>query len=561
MNSIYLILMIITGVTGIALIGSIFFCWIPGAHFRKVYHVGVVLCEFLFLNFFIAGSIASEIHSGLSMLIVADIFLLCARILHRYKSYISEAIYFLILIFIHYAGIGLLFIKETQGIACGVFILIFVLSMYMAYLAEDFLIILSSSLLWALFYGVLVYMYGLTANGYTATDAIDMLILLGNGEILLTVFGSLLRVVFLRKKGLIRKSLLSKKVTLIVSVVGILVTGIGVSNIYTICYEKTENIFGNKTAKTYGNKRDIVHYYAVGNAKIYSEPDKNSKYLDELADGQQISYSICTDEWVCIKYKNAKKAYVERSDVSDRIPDGRYFLDTSIGYGSGYYRPGQKIKLECTEKIAELKYFHKWSSNVEGIIEDPYACTTEITMPSEKVNVKPVGASWKPVEIRTESLKEELTDFTVKINGKSYSLPLGEYEFGKEGWKEDLDNVDDDDPDPPPESWIDFKSWDDPSRIKCKTKETEDNVYITGFTNQDIEKSDLQVEFPGGIVLGKSTRDDVRKVYGANSYDVYFDDADNYLGYWRELGVGISFGFGEDGTLKSFLVQNAPKEY
>lgn len=52
MNSIYLILMIIIGATGIALIGSIFFCWIPSAHFRKVYHVGVILCEFLFLNFF-----------------------------------------------------------------------------------------------------------------------------------------------------------------------------------------------------------------------------------------------------------------------------------------------------------------------------------------------------------------------------------------------------------------------------------------------------------------------------------------------------------------------------
>ena len=68
--------------------------------------------------------------------------------------------------------------------------------------------------------------------------------------------------------------------------------------------------------------------------------------------------------------------------------------------------PGQKIKLECTEKIAKLKYFHKWSSSVEGIIEDPYACTTVITMPFENVTVKPVGASWKPVEIRTESLKE-----------------------------------------------------------------------------------------------------------------------------------------------------------
>ena len=561
MNSIYLILMIIIGATGIALIGSIFFCWIPGAHFRKVYHVGVILCEFLFLNFFIAGSILSGIHSGLSMLIVADVLLLCARILHKSKSYISETIYFLILIFIHYAGSGLLFNKKTRGIACGVFVLIFALSMYMAYLAEDFLIILSSSLLWALFSGILVYMHGLTANGYTAANMMDMLILFVSIEILLTVFGSLIRVAVLRKKRVIRKSLFPKKMALIVSVVGILAAGIGVSSVYTIFYEKAENIFVNKTAKTHGNKRDIVHYYAVGKAKVYSEPDKNSKCLDELADGQQISYSICTDEWVCIKYKNVQKAYVERSDVSDLIPDERYFLDTNTGYGSGYYMPGQKIKLECEEKIAELKYFHKWSSNVEGIIEDPYACITEIIMPSENVKVKPVGASWKPVEIRTESLKEELTDFTVKINGKLYDIPLGEYEFEKEGWEENLDNVDDDEPDPPPESWIDFRSWDDPSRIKCKLKKTKDNVYITGFSNQDIEGPDLQVEFPGGIILGKSTKDDVRKVYGKNSYDVYSEDADNYLGYWRELGVGISFGFGEDGTLKSFLVQNAPKEY
>lgn len=42
---------------------------------------------------------------------------------------------------------------------------------------------------------------------------------------------------------------------------------------------------------------------------------------------------------------------------------------------------------------------------------------------------------------------------------------------------------------------------------------------------------------------------------------MYSANADNYLGYWRELGVGISFGFGEDGKLNKFLVQNAPEEY
>ena len=47
----------------------------------------------------------SGIHSGLSMLIIADILLLCARILHKSKSFISEAIYFLILIFISISSI------------------------------------------------------------------------------------------------------------------------------------------------------------------------------------------------------------------------------------------------------------------------------------------------------------------------------------------------------------------------------------------------------------------------------------------------------------------------
>ena len=179
----------------------------------------------------------SGIHSGLSMLIIADILLLCARILHKSKSFISEAIYFLILIFIHYAGSGLLFDKKTQSIACGVFVLSFALSMYMAYLAEDFLIIFSSSLLWASFSGIPVYMYGLTVKGHTAANMKDMLILLVSIEILLTVFGSLIRVAFLRKKGIIRKNFLLKKMVLIVSAVGILAAVIGISNVYTIFYE------------------------------------------------------------------------------------------------------------------------------------------------------------------------------------------------------------------------------------------------------------------------------------------------------------------------------------
>ena len=128
--------------------------------------------------------------------------------------------------------------------------------------------------------------------------------------------------------------------------------------------------------------------------------------------------------------------------MSNVTPDDRYFLDVTPAYGSGYYVPGQKVEIEYNGYLGDYTYFHKWSSNVEGILDDPYATTTEITMPEKDAWIEAVGSDWKPVKIQTENLKELLTDYTIKINGESCTLPVLCYVFEQGDWSVNLDDVD-----------------------------------------------------------------------------------------------------------------------
>ena len=58
--------------------------------------------------------------------------------------------------------------------------------------------------------------------------------------------------------------------------------------------------------------------------------------------------------------------------------------------------------------------------------------------------------------------------------------------------------------------------------MKCQLRDGADgNKYVVGFFGNKICNEKLQAEFPGGIVLGQSTREDVKKAYGEDSYDVY----------------------------------------
>ena len=321
-----------------------------------------------------------------------------------------------------------------------------------------------------------------------------------------------------------------------------------------------------KKTKTHKSKKDPQHYYAKGKVKVYSQADANSKCLGELADGQQVSYSDAnTDDWVCIEYKNDQKAYVKKSEVSNTTPDERYFLDVTPAYGSGYYVPGQEVEIEYNGYLGEYNtYFHKWSSNVDGILADPYAITTEVTMPQKDTWIEAVGSDWKPVKIQTESLKELLTNYTIKMNGESCKLPVLCDVFEQGDWRVNLDDVDDDDnidvytTDYP----TSFKSWSSDAEIKCQLRDgTDGNKYVVGFFgNRDCNEK-LQAEFPGGIILGQSTKEDVKKAYGENSYDAYGWCGDDSLGYWKEFGVGVTFGFDKNGRLNSFALKNDPQKY
>lgn len=296
------------------------------------------------------------------------------------------------------------------------------------------------------------------------------------------------------------------------------------------------------------------YYYATEKAKVYAEADTNSECLDELEDGQQISYyDNSTDGWLCIKYKNNQKAYVQKEYASTEAPEGRFFLNIP-GYGSGFYTAGQKVEIEYDKDPGEQYYFQKWVCDIDGVLEDPYDEITEITMPSQDVSISMVSTEWKSVDIQTDSLQELLTDYTIKINGESYKLPMTYEEFEQKGWKVDAKDL--------LYGAGMAKNQNDSSEIKCFSRKGKDGkVYIVGLSIFKNQNTDLQIEFPGGIVFGKSTRADIKNVYGENSYDAFSGDAPNYLGYWREYSVGVDFGFTDAGQMETFNLSNNPSSY
>ena len=307
------------------------------------------------------------------------------------------------------------------------------------------------------------------------------------------------------------------------------------------------------------------YYYATEKAKVYAEADTNSECLDELEDGQQISYyDDSTAGWLCIRYKNNQKAYVQKEYTSTETPKGRFFLSVPA-YGSGFYEAGQKVRIEYDKSPGEQNYFQKWVCDIDGVLEAPYDEITEVTMPSQNVSISVISTDWKSVDIQTDILRELLTDYTIKINGESYKLPMTYEEFEQKGWNADKENLHEDmlnENSGSTRIFEYFKNQNDESEIECDLKKGEDGkVYIVGLSIFQNQNTDLQIEFPGGIVFGKSTRDDIKNVYGENSYDAFSGGDPNYLGYWREYGVGVDFGFTDEGQMETFNLSNNPSSY
>ena len=510
-----------------------FLCWIAGAYLRKVYYVCATVWEILALYIFFIGSTVDDSGIFKILLLIMSILLICILILYEHQRRISDALNILIFIWTSIAESGILITKSRSTIAS------------------------------------IAAVCGLIGSLKLGGDNPSKILFLMIGiEIVMTAIGCLIQILILEKKGIIKKKIFSKKWTTLVGVFTITIAAIEVAGLNMMSYESRNTelkISSNseKPAITHKSKKDPQYYYAKGKVKVYSKADANSKCLGELADGQQVSYSDANiDDWVCIEYKNDQNAYVKKSEVSNTTPDERYFLDVTPAYGSGYYVPGQEVEIEYNGYLGEYTYFHKWSSNVDGILADPYTITTEVTMPQKDTWIEAVGSDWKPVKIQTESLKELLTNYTIKMNGESCKLLVLCYVFEQGDWRVNLDDVDDDDnidvytTDYP----TSFKSWSSDAEIKCQLRDgTDGNKYVIGFFGNRDYNEKLQAEFPGGIILGQSTKEDVKKAYGENSYDAYGWCGDDSLGYWKEFGVGVTFGFDKDGRLNSFALKNDPK--
>ena len=560
--------LIIIVIIAAAFVIGIFLCWIAGAYLRKVYYVCATVWEILVLCIFFIWSTVDDSGIFKILLLIMSILLICILILYEHQRRISDALNILIFIWTSIAESGILITKSCSTIASIAAVVCLGLAVIVAiivYEADEYSTILPSSFLGAAVCGLIG---SLKLGGDNPSK---ILFLMVGIEIVMTAIGCLIQILILEKKGIIKKKIFSKKWAMLVGVLTITIAVIEVTGLNRMSYESrnTELKISSKSekpAKTHKSKKDPQHYYAKGKVKVYSQADANSKCLGELADGQQVSYSDAnTDDWVCIEYKNDQKAYVKKSEVSNTTPDERYFLDVTPAYGSGYYVPGQEVEIEYNGYLGEYNtYFHKWSSNVDGILADPYTITTEVTMPQKDTWIEAVGSDWKPVKIQTESLKELLTNYTIKMNGESCKLPVLCDVFEQGDWRVNLDDVDDDDnidvytTDYP----TSFKSWSSDAEIKCQLRDgTDGNKYVVGFFgNRDCNEK-LQAEFPGGIILGQSTKEDVKKAYGENSYDAYGLCGGDSLGYWKEFGVGVTFGFDKDGRLNSFALKNDPQKY
>lgn len=150
-----------------------------------------------------------------------------------------------------------------------------------------------------------------------------------------------------------------------------------------------------------------------------------------------------------------------------------------------------------------------------------------------------------------------------KVWVRKYKLPMHCNEFEAKGWRCSEENYRDISEDTP-RAYVPFHKQGISSEVYCNLRfGTDKKIYIVGFNysnKSDSEPDDnLQIEFPGGIILGKSTRKDIENAYGETSYGPSIDSSSLY--YWREELVGISFKFSYTGHVNEVQFANDPFGY
>ena len=313
-------------------------------------------------------------------------------------------------------------------------------------------------------------------------------------------------------------------------------------------------------------KKDEV-YYALGSVNVYADCKLSEVSMGTVQIGQKlISTGVSEDgKWIEVEI-DGQIGYVRAEWTSKTLPENStdistgtdrkksYYLSVSDGEGSGHYAQGEKVEIS-TDKINS--YFPVWAIKEEtGLIKDVYSSKTTLIMPDRNVYVHSYSQSGSKVE--NDSLLDEAEDFIIKIDGEDYTLPVMVQEFESKGWKCDFgnnENIED-----YPGYYLAGQAQSDSEKIAIIGKiDANKQINIVGMKFGD---ADVQVELPGGVLNGKSTRTEIKDIYGKSDYK-----DENILSYYISKNVTLEFSFEEkqgltnDGVAKVIIVRKIPEDY
>ena len=310
-------------------------------------------------------------------------------------------------------------------------------------------------------------------------------------------------------------------------------------------------------------------YYATAVECVRADCSTNSEPIDGVKMGQKLtSTGVSEDKAWFEVIMDDKVGYVRSEFVSEKelekIQDtpsslnNKGYLNVYNGKGSGYYGEGEKVKISTT-KQSEASYFPVWSGN--GMIENPYFNETTIIMPETGKNEtyeRPLRY-YSDVQLKVERTKlyDESGNFVIKIEGKDYIFPMSVQEFENKGGKIEKQDI------------KRISGYYTQNKIKAQCLKNEKAIFFIGvkienenqmdIVSMDFCDSDLQVEVPGSISIGQSTKEDVENTYGKmNSYSF---ETSYFVNYYIEGEVTIEFKFNPYNIVSEIIVRKIPEDY
>lgn len=155
-------------------------------------------------------------------------------------------------------------------------------------------------------------------------------------------------------------------------------------------------------------------------------------------------------------------------------------------------------------------------------------------------------------EVTGQNLYNESGRFVIKIDGEDYTLPVSIQELESNGWEcyfGDIEETEKYSGDYIYGGWAKKRNEDGGFRIfqtigKINNKGQIDIIGIDGYHYESME-------LPGGILVGKSTMQDIQNIYGESERGVYYITGD----------VSIKFDYDSNDKVYSVSINKLPENY